>query len=160
MNSCPCGSGNDYAACCEPIITGKQSAETAEQLMRARYSAHEKVEIDFLYESTHPANRKDYDHKTTREWAEKSEWKGLEIVGTTDGGPEDEEGVVEFIARFRDKGGVHSHHERALFKREKKQWRFFDGTMVKAPVVSSGKIGRNDPCSCGSEKKYKKCCGR
>lgn len=22
------------------------------------------------------------------------------------------------------------------------------------------KIGRNDPCSCGSEKKFKKCCGK
>ena len=24
----------------------------------------------------------------------------------------------------------------------------------------SPKIGRNDPCSCGSQKKYKKCCGK
>ena len=29
------------------------------------------------------------------------------------------------------------------------------GTVVKAP-----KVGRNDPCPCGSGKKYKKCCGR
>ena len=28
-------------------------------------------------------------------------------------------------------------------------------TIVKGP-----KIGRNDPCTCGSGKKYKKCCGR
>jgi peptide deformylase len=27
-------------------------------------------------------------------------------------------------------------------------------------IISKGKIGRNDPCSCGSGKKYKKCCGR
>lgn len=26
-------------------------------------------------------------------------------------------------------------------------------------VVNTNKIGRNDPCSCGSGKKYKKCCG-
>ncbi|MCP8321802.1 MAG: SEC-C domain-containing protein, partial [archaeon] len=26
--------------------------------------------------------------------------------------------------------------------------------------VSGKKIGRNDPCPCGSGKKYKKCCGR
>ena len=30
----------------------------------------------------------------------------------------------------------------------------------KAPVVVGPKIGRNDPCPCGSGKKYKKCCGR
>ena len=36
-----------------------------------------------------------------------------------------------------------------------------DGTDVKRPVRNaSGKVGRNDPCPCGSGKKYKKCCGR
>ena len=37
----------------------------------------------------------------------------------------------------------------ALYKKEKSSH-----TIVKAP-----KIGRNDPCPCGSGKKYKKCCG-
>jgi len=160
MNSCPCGSGNDYAACCEPIIIGKKAAETPEQLMRARYTAHVKAAIDFLHESTHPDGREGYDHQATKDWAENSEWKGLEIVGTKDGGPEDEKGEVEFIARFRDKGGIHSHHERALFKRENQQWLFFEGTMVKSQARNVTKIGRNDPCFCGSEKKYKKCCGK
>ncbi|MBW2689835.1 MAG: SEC-C domain-containing protein, partial [Deltaproteobacteria bacterium] len=31
--------------------------------------------------------------------------------------------------------------------------------MVKSQPVSVTKIGRNDPCPCGSGKKYKKCCG-
>jgi preprotein translocase subunit SecA len=37
-----------------------------------------------------------------------------------------------------------------------------DGTLKKKPVVkkASEKIGRNDPCPCGSGKKYKKCCGK
>ena len=30
----------------------------------------------------------------------------------------------------------------------------------RAPAVSGEKIGRNDPCPCGSGKKYKKCCGQ
>ena len=29
----------------------------------------------------------------------------------------------------------------------------------KVPIVTGPKIGRNDPCPCGSGKKYKKCCG-
>ncbi|MBW1776499.1 MAG: SEC-C domain-containing protein [Deltaproteobacteria bacterium] len=29
-----------------------------------------------------------------------------------------------------------------------------------SPRKVDAKIGRNDPCSCGSGKKYKKCCGR
>ena len=160
MNSCPCGSGNDYVACCEPIITGKKPAETAEQLMRARYAAHVKVDVDFLFESTHPEYRKDYDHEGTKVWAENSEWHGLEIVETAQGGPDDEEGEVTFIARFRDKEGLRSHHERGEFKRKKGRWLFTEGTMIKPKPATANKVGRNDPCSCGSGQKYKKCCGK
>ena len=33
-------------------------------------------------------------------------------------------------------------------------------TIVRKPVVKGAKVGRNDPCPCGSGKKYKKCCGQ
>jgi len=160
MNNCPCGSGSDYAACCEPIINGKKTAETAEQLMRARYSAHEKVAVDFIFETTHPDHREGYDHKGTKKWAEESEWHGLEILETIDGGPKDDSGEVVFAAKFRDKSGLRTHQERAQFKRKGKKWLFTDGTMVKGQPLSVTKIGRNDPCSCGSGQKYKKCCGK
>ena len=127
--------------------------------MRARYSAHVKVDVEFLYASTHPDYRENYDHKETKSWAENSEWYGLEIVSTEAGGVTDQAGEVEFIARFRDKEGLRNYHERGRFKRLKKQWRFTEGTMVKSAPVSVTKIGRNDPCPCGSGKKYKKCCG-
>ena len=160
MDNCPCGSNVEYAACCEPIITEKKNAETAEQLMRARYSAHVKVDVDFIYNSTHPDGREEYDHKGTKSWAENSEWHGLEIIETTAGGLDDATGEVEFIARFRDKGSVHSHHERGQFKRENKQWLFTEGNMVKSAPLSVTKVGRNETCPCGSGKKYKKCCGQ
>ena len=35
-----------------------------------------------------------------------------------------------------------------------------DGTDVKRPVQNTKKVGRNDPCPCGSGKKYKNCCGK
>ena len=35
-----------------------------------------------------------------------------------------------------------------------------DGTLEKKPVRKGQKVGRNDPCPCGSGKKYKYCCGR
>jgi preprotein translocase subunit SecA len=34
-----------------------------------------------------------------------------------------------------------------------------DGSVKKAPVVKKATAGPNDPCPCGSGKKYKKCCG-
>ncbi len=160
MTSCPCGSGADYAACCEPIITGTRPAETAEQLMRARYVAHVGVQVDFIFESVHPDYRQGYDHKATRAWAEQTEWHGLEIVETREGGPQDEEGEVEFVARFRDRQGVRAHHERGQFKRKEGRWFFTEGIMVRPKPLAVSKVGRNDPCSCGSGQKYKKCCGR
>jgi preprotein translocase subunit SecA len=47
--------------------------------------------------------------------------------------------------------------------KELKQLQFVGGdgssTGDKQPVVKGAKVGRNDPCPCGSGKKYKKCCG-
>jgi len=160
MTSCPCGSTKTYSDCCEPVIKGVQPAETAEQLMRARYSAYTKAEMDFVFNSTDPANREGYDHDGTRAWAENSEWLGLEIIGTVKGGADDSNGEVEFVARFKENGTLREHHENALFKRKEGVWYFSDGVMVKPKPVTVTKVGRNDPCTCGSGLKYKKCCGK
>lgn len=160
MTSCPCGSTKTYSDCCEPVIKGVQPAETAEQLMRARYSAYTKAEMDFVFNSTDPANREGYDHDGTRAWAENSEWLGLEIIGTVKGGADDSNGEVEFAARFKENGTLREHHENALFKRKEGVWYFSDGVMVKPKPVTVTKVGRNDPCTCGSGLKYKKCCGK
>lgn len=160
MNNCPCGSGTPYAACCEPIITGITPAATAEALMRARYSAHVNVQIDFIFASTHPDHREGLDRKSTQSWAEKTTWLGLEILDTADGGTSDNRGEVEFIARFREKEEIRAHHERARFQRVEDRWYFIDGNMVKPQPLTANKIGRNDPCLCGSERKHKKCCGK
>ncbi|HJV34059.1 YchJ family protein [Geomonas sp.] len=162
MEQCPCGSGLAYAECCEPVIKGARPAETAEALMRSRYSAYVKVETDYIFETTHPKHREGYDHAGTKQWAESAEWQGLEIVSTKDGGKDDTVGEVEFIARFSEKGKSMVHHERAQFKKEKEGWLFTDGHAAgerQQPIISN-KIGRNEPCPCGSGQKYKKCCGK
>lgn len=161
MSICPCGSKLDYEQCCEPLIKGTRQAGTPEQLMRSRYTAYVKAELDYLLESTHPSQRSDYDLKGTRRWAEKSEWDGLQIISTEAGGADDSQGKVEFIAHYRYKGRKTAHHELAEFVREDGRWFFRQGNMVpQKQVVREGeKVGRNDPCPCGSGKKYKKCCG-
>jgi len=35
-----------------------------------------------------------------------------------------------------------------------------NGDGSSQPIEKPKKIGRNDPCPCGSGKKYKKCCGK
>jgi SEC-C motif-containing protein len=158
---CPCGSGRTYEDCCGSLIKGTSPAFTAEQLMRSRYSAYVKVETDYLFETTHPDHRQGYDHKGTRAWAENSRWDGLEILGTNAGGPEDAEGDVEFIAKYRDKELRKQYHEIAHFRKENDKWYFTEGSAVAPKPITRAepKTGRNDPCPCGSGKKYKKCCG-
>jgi SEC-C motif-containing protein len=160
MTQCPCGSGNSYSECCKPIISGDQQAQTAEQLMRARYSAYVHTEMDFIFASTHSDHRTGYDHAGTKEWAETAEWLGLEIVSTNKGGVDDSVGEVEFIARFTEKGTAREHHEAGQFKRKNDNWYFTDGQMVRPKPLAVSKVGRNDPCTCGSGLKYKKCCGK
>lgn len=160
MEQCPCGSGLAYAECCEPRIKGTRPAETAEALMRSRYSAYVKVETDYIYETTHPKHREGYDHAGTKEWAESAEWKGLEIISVRNGGEGDLTGEVEFIARFDEKGEPRVHHELGLFKKEDAAWFFTDGKAAGQQPIVSNKIGRNEPCPCGSGQKYKKCCGK
>jgi SEC-C motif-containing protein len=118
------------------------------------------VHTDFLFDSTHPEHRQGYDHKGTREWAETAEWQGIEIVDLRNGGKKDADGQVEFIARYREKGTLREHHELAHFKKEGETWYFTDGGVVRSKPIASSKIGRNEPCPCGSGAKYKKCCGK
>lgn len=162
MDLCPCGSKMAYAECCLPVIKGERPAVTAEQLMRSRYSAYVKKEIGYILTSLHPDHRADYDEKSTREWAESAEWLTFNILDTKEGGAEDQEGQVEFVATFTDRGMKREHHELSSFKKQDGTWYFTEGkTQQPKPVVRAmPKIGRNDPCECGSGKKFKKCCGK
>jgi SEC-C motif-containing protein len=161
MALCPCGLEREYDACCGPLIEGAQQADTAEALMRARYSAYVKTAVDFIIETTHTSQRGNYTADGIRKWSRNSEWRGLTIVRTERGGPEDEDGVVEFVARYIDKGRSQSHREIAQFRREAGSWFFYDGEAPKPQTVKreTPKVGRNAPCPCGSGKKFKKCCG-
>lgn len=160
MDLCPCGTNLPFSECCEPLIRGLRSAETAEQLMRSRYSAYANKEIAYLFESLHPGHRSDYDEKSTSAWAESSEWRELRILNTTGGNPDDTEGTVEFIAVYTEKGIKKEHHETASFSKDNGKWYFVTGEGVppKQFIRAEPKTGRNDPCPCGSGRKYKKCC--
>ncbi len=160
METCPCGATSTYNECCRPIINGERTAETAEQLMRSRYSAYVKKEIEYIFTSLHPDSRSDFDEKSSRAWAESAEWHSFEVVNTVNGGPEDREGLVEFVVSYSEGGIKKEHHELSTFKKETGIWYLLSGKVIPKQVVRSApKIGRNDPCSCGSGKKFKKCCG-
>jgi len=160
MAKCHCGSKKDFGSCCEPFLKGTINPPTAESLMRARYSAYVTHNIDFIEETHGLEERDDLSIEETRKWAQESKWLGLEILGTQKGQPADKEGTVEFIATFEQKGIKHQHHEVSQFVKKEGKWYFKDGQVKPTTIVRTGeKVGRNDPCPCGSGKKYKKCCG-
>jgi SEC-C motif domain protein len=160
MESCPCGSGRAYDECCGPYITGKAKPATAEALMRARYSAYEKKAIDFIVDTCLIDEEHGIDKEGTKRWSEKSSWLGLKIMNTEKGAASDDEGVVEFKAEYVLDGLREKHHEKAYFQKKDGSWLYVEGEIIPETVVREGpKVGRNDPCPCGSGKKYKKCCG-
>ncbi|MCU7905109.1 MAG: YchJ family protein [Candidatus Thiodiazotropha sp. (ex Epidulcina cf. delphinae)] len=161
MAACFCGSGDAYENCCEPILDGATQAVTAEALMRARYTAFAVKRAEFLHESLHPEHRHDHDIEATRRWSGNAQWLGLQVLSMEGGSAEDEEGNVEFIATYKEKGVIRPHHEISRFVKQDGRWFFVDGRLV-APKTEKRKplkVGRNDPCPCGSGKKHKKCCG-
>ncbi|OGS39381.1 MAG: hypothetical protein A2506_09225 [Elusimicrobia bacterium RIFOXYD12_FULL_66_9] len=159
---CPCTSGKPFASCCEPYISGKAAAPTAEALMRARYTSYATGRIDFVEKTHAPESRADFDRKASEKWARESTWKGLQVLAVKDGTPTDEEGVVSFAARFASGGEDYEHREIATFRKQGGVWHFVDGKSPKPDtfVKSGPEVGRNDPCHCGSGKKFKKCHGK
>ena len=176
--NCPCGSGKIFVQCCELYLKNKAVPDTAELLMRSRYTAFTQVDVDYLKKTLAPESRGDFDATSTKQWAQNARWKGLKIISTHKGGLDDKKGTVEFIATYQtdpENGGeVLEHHEVSQFRKsDNGQWLFVEGEAHthkegeghhhNKPLTMKRelpKIGRNDICGCGSGKKYKKCCGR
>ncbi len=171
MSQCPCGSQLSYQQCCEPIHANPTQAQTPEALMRSRYSAHVLGLVDYVVETYHPS----CDAASQRQGIEESinsDWLKLEVL-SAEPSSHSEEGFVTFKAYFADDGQEYCMQERSRFVRENGQWFYIDGTFPESEQalepepkqalldtpVSSIKVGRNDPCICGSGKKFKKCCG-
>ncbi len=150
----------EFSVCCEPVIKGIKNAPTAESLMRARYSAYVTGAVEFI-EATHSLEKRDgVDIEETRKWSRDSDWHGLEIINTRAGKEGDGKGTVEFKASYSQKKMMNVHHEISTFKNVDGKWYYDEGKVIPLTVVrSEEKVGRNEPCPCGSGKKYKKCCG-
>ncbi len=152
-SSCPCGRNRLYSVCCGPLLLRTRQAATAEQLMRSRYTAFYIGDVDYLVDTLHPSQRKPEDRAALQSTIGRQAWLGLHVIDTRRGGRTDDIGYVEFAAYY---GGAEQGqiHERSKFVKEEGQW-FYWGGEQKTPIQT----GRNDPCWCGSRKKYKRCHG-
>jgi len=132
--ACPCG-GPSLAACCGPYIDGAAIPQSAETLMRSRYTAYGLRDESYLLATWHGSTRPAEPIVSDEE---KLQWLGLEVKSalrlrqrkaddaylTTD--------TVEFVARFKINGRAQRLHEISNFVREPAEgglrWFYVDGS--------------------------------
>jgi len=119
--------------------------------MRSRYTAFVEKRADYLIQTWHPSCQAGTFRQEIEAGFANTEWLGLTLFEQAEGSHSGE-GFVSFVARFNEKGKTGAIIERSRFLKENGQWYYIDGTRPQ--------FGRNDPCPCGSEKKFKKCCGQ
>ncbi len=172
---CPCGRMEPgangkvarklFSVCCKPFIQGDTKPDYCEQLMRSRYSAYTLGDADYLIQTWHPSKQALLNRNDLLQSAKETEWLSLDVVKNDQEGSF---GTVEFNAFYRqrrsDNNAGHTNdksiscmHEVSRFEKIADQWYYFDGELDANNQI---KVGRNDPCPCGSGKKYKKCCDR
>ena len=156
-----------YTDCCQPYHDGILNNEadkidgakpdSAERLMRSRYSAFVLVKPEYIVKTTLPAQQKLLDIQAIESWAKETVWAGLEVVTHT---PKlgKRHAQVEFKAYLNTLDGLQAHHELSAFVKvtdknsNNARWYFLD------PTVSMS-VTQKQPCVCGSGEKFKRCCG-
>ncbi|MFB1490806.1 MULTISPECIES: YchJ family protein [unclassified Thiocapsa] len=119
---CPCGGPRPYERCCGPYLDAAALPPGVEALMRSRYVAYVMDRTDYILSTWHPRTRPpklDQDRAPVR-------WLGLTIRRVEAGTPEDREGLVEFVARYKVGGRAHRLHETSRFVKEDGRWLYLE----------------------------------
>ena len=199
---CYCCSSKPFNECCEPFIKGVKYPNSAEQLMRSRFSAYATAHYQYILETYTKEKQQDLCVEDLAQSAQGASWFALKVhptvaaisadslvgnsVGSTEASSIDNSvhanakveapnnaepfsepnlkpiskpnaAIVEFTAYYFENKSMYQLHETSNFSVEDGKWRYHDGVLHD----DCGKIkyGRNLPCVCGSNKKYKQCCG-
>ena len=143
MKNCICGNTLPYEKCCGRLIEEGECAQTALELMRSRYSAYVLQNGKYIYDtcSSNLQNIDDIEAINTQ----KIEWIGLKVVSSS-------ELEVTFMAYYKVDEKIEVMKEHSFFIQENGLFKYDRGIQLEADIA------RNEPCPCGSGKKYKRCC--
>jgi len=144
---CPCGSQTEFDHCCGLYIVGGTLAPTPETLMRSRYVAFTRNDLDYLKKTWHPET---YPEDLGTE--EPSNWVGLEIIEASE---DEDEGEVEFKAKLIYDNRLEVLHEVSYFDKVDGAWLYHSGEFENDGKAE--KISKSAPCPCGSGKKFGTC---
>ena len=124
QSQCPCGAQATYQLCCARFIEDAQKPDSAEHLMRSRYSAFAVCNESYLLKTWHANSR-----PTDLPLIERNcKWLGLQVLKHV---PQDNQAQVEFIAKFKINGRAQCLHEVSNFVLEQGQWFYVDGVFVE-----------------------------
>lgn len=139
-------------------MTKKPWPQTPTELLQARYQAHVKADVDFIVASTHPEMREKLDQGVIQNWCKQAEWLGYQVEEEI---IESDKAFLTFLLRYEEASKAFNHYEKAEFRKLEDKWYYYDSSFPKPKTFKreDEKVGRNDPCPCGSGKKNKKCCG-
>jgi SEC-C motif-containing protein len=112
MKKCPCGQDVVYEECCGKYISGAAVPATPEELMRSRYTAYTKANINYIVATMKSPASDDYDADDARRWARSLHWLGLQVLHTS---TENTTGYVEFIATYLEHHIKEQIHELSEF---------------------------------------------
>jgi SEC-C motif-containing protein len=146
---CPCGSQQTYSDCCAPLHRGELCPQSAESLMRSRYSAYALQSYQYLIDSHHPNSRAGISVTQLAESNCDTHWLALKIIQTS-------KTRVSFRAYYRIHKQISCLHEDSRFQVFEGRWHYLDDTFDESQAVLPG---RKQVCFCSSGKKYKHCHG-
>jgi SEC-C motif-containing protein len=159
MTDCPCGSKREFGTCCAPYLAGSP-APTAEALMRSRYTAYTLGNFDYIEKTCTGPAAQAFNRAEAERAQLGTEWLGLDVRKTRDGRESDTSGTVKFEFRYRRSGREFAQLDISSFRRMDGLWLYYESDIQReTSATPTERVGRNDPCPCGSGKKYKKCCG-
>jgi SEC-C motif-containing protein len=126
---CLCGSGKSYALCCQPCHEGNL-VESAEALMRSRYSAYSLGLVDYIIKTTHPGHpdakrSEDVRRKEIEEFCKTTVFKKLEILDV-------QENTVTFKVFLSMDGKDFSFTEKSTFEKVLGKWLYLSGAILSA----------------------------
>ena len=160
--SCFCGLNRSFSECCQPYILGDKTPNTPEQLMRSRYSAYATGSSQYIFNSYAKEKQPQNPLNDIAQWAKETRWLALHINQGNNTSLSDIQAeqlpTVDFTAYYLHEKHYYKMNECSRFVIENNQWHYLDGEVSEHIELASPK--RNDNCFCGSNRKFKKCCGR
>ncbi|WP_243383190.1 YchJ family protein [Geothrix alkalitolerans] len=126
---CPCTSKKPYDRCCGPFHAGTAAPETAEALMRSRFSAYALGKVDYLIATRPEAKRDEENRDELLQYCKSVSCVGLKIISREKGAKGDDTGVVTFHASLQANGRRTLHIETSTFARENGRWVYVDGVV-------------------------------